>query len=123
MATGINRNGSTVSVNDHVSIIGKVVSVSSSGSKATVTVQAPCDSGTFNIQANDAYTAEHSNDATHVAVSYDGKYYGVVGNQVTVMGLVTAITGSGQSAILTVTLISSGNSIVTAAGNVNSITA
>ncbi len=123
MATGINKNGGTVSVNDHVSISAKVSSVSGSGSKATVTVQAPCDSSTFNIQANDAYTTEHSNDANHTAVSYDGKYYGVAGNQVTVMGLVTAISGSGQYAVLTVKLITSGNSITTAAGNCNSITA
>ena len=54
MATGVNKNGGTVSVGDAVSIIGKVVSVSSSGGKATVVVQSPLDSGTYSIQADDA---------------------------------------------------------------------
>jgi hypothetical protein len=120
MSTGINKNGSTVAVNDSVSITARVSSVSGTGSKATVTVQAPFDASTFNIQANDAYTNEHQADANHVAVSIDGKSYGAVGNQVTAIGVVTAISGSGQNATLTVKLATSGNSISTAAGNVTS---
>lgn len=118
MATGINKNGNTVNVGDHVSIIGKVVSYTNSGSKATVTVQSPLDTGTYAIQANDARSESHSADSTHTAVSYNGFYYGVAGDNITVMGLVTAISGSGVNAVLTVQLISSLNSISTAAGNV-----
>ena len=115
------KNGVTVKVNAHVSIIGKVVSVSGTGSLASVVVQSPCDAGTYNIQANDAGAVEHQTDASHVALSVDGKSYGLVGNDLTVRGVVTGITGSGQSAILTVKLAVSGNSINTAAGNVTSV--
>jgi hypothetical protein len=111
-----------------VSIVAKVVSVSGSGSLAAVTVQAPRDAGTFVIQANDAYAVQQyynskdSADAsdTYPAVSLDGKHYGAAYDDLTVMGVVSAISGSGQSAILTVTLKTSGNSIQTAAGNCNS---
>jgi hypothetical protein len=119
--SGINKNGGVVNINAHVSITAKVVSVSGSGSLATVVCQAPLDAGTFNIQANDAGAVQHPTDATHPAVSVDGKSYGLVGNDLTARGVVTAISGSGLSAILTVTLAVSGTSIVTAAGNVTSV--
>lgn len=118
--SAINKNGFVVNVQDHVSIIAKVVSVSGSGSKATVTVQSPFDAGTYNIQANDANAVEHQTDASHVAVSFGGKPYGVSGNDITVLGLVTSISGSGQNAILSVLLVSSLTTIITAAGNVSS---
>ena len=117
MSTGINMHGGTVSVNDNVSIVAKSVSVSGSGSLAVVTVQAPLDASTFNIVANDAYAVQHESLAAHPAVSIDGKNYGTAGDDITVLGVVTGISGSGQFAILTVQLKSSGNSIVTAAGN------
>jgi hypothetical protein len=121
MATGTDKNGVTVSVNAHVSIIGKVVSVSGTGSLASVTVQSPLDAGTYVIIAHDAGAVEHQTDASHVALSVDGKSYGLVGNDLTVRGVVTGVTGSGQSAILAVKLNVSGNSINTAAGNVTSV--
>jgi len=119
MATGINKNGGTVAVNAHVSIIAKVVSVSGSGSLATVTCQAPLDTGTFNIQANDCNAVEQSADASHAARTY-GNAYGAAGDDITVKGVVTAITGSGIYAVLTVKLAVSSTSITTAAGNVSS---
>jgi hypothetical protein len=118
--SAINKNGFVVNAQDHVSIIAKVVSVSGSGSKATVTVQSPLDAGTYNIQANDANAVEYQTDANHVAVSFGGKSYGVAGNDITVLGLVTSISGSGVSALLSVLLVSSLTTIVTAAGNVSS---
>jgi hypothetical protein len=129
MATGINRNGGVVSVGDSVSILGKVVSVSGSGSKATVTVQSPLDSGTYSIQANDANAVQQFYDGTtttadsagsYPAVSLSGDHYGTAGDDLTVLGTVTAISGSGVNALLTVKLVTSGNSITTAAGNCNS---
>ena len=120
MSTGISKNGNVVAVNAHVSIVGKVVSVSGSGSLSTVTVQAPYDASTFNIQANDAAAVQQLNDANHVALSVDGKSYGTAGDDLTARGVVTGITGSGQNALLTVKLSTSGNSITTAAGNVSS---
>jgi hypothetical protein len=121
MATGTDKNGVTVSVNAHVSIIGKVVSVSGTGSLASVVVQAPYDAGTFTIVAHDAGAVQQLNDANHVALSVDGKSYGTAGDDLTARGVVTGITGSGQSAILAVKLNVSGNSINTAAGNVTSV--
>jgi hypothetical protein len=121
MATGIDKNGVTVKVNAHVSIIGKVVSVSGSGSLAVVTVQAPLDAGTFNAVANDCGAVEHTSDASHPAVSVDGKPYGLVGNDLTARGVVTAISGSGLNAVMTVKLSASGTSINTATGNATSV--
>ena len=121
MAVGTDKNGFTVSVNSHVSIVAKVVSVSGSGSLATVTVQAPYDASTFNIVAHDAAAVQQLNDANHVALSVDGKSYGTAGDDLTARGVVTGISGSGQNAILTVKLAVSGNSINTAAGNVTSV--
>jgi hypothetical protein len=120
MATGINRNGGVVNVQDRVSITAKVVSYTGSGSLASVTVQAPLDAGTFVIKANDAFAVEQPSDSLHTAVSFEGNWYGVKGDDITVLGLVTAISGSSVNALLTVTLISSLTSITTAAGNCTS---
>lgn len=117
-----NKNGVTVNVNDAVSITAKVVSVSGTGSKATVTVQAPFDASTFNIQANDANAVCHPNDANHAAVGFGGQSYGLAGNDITVLGIVTALAGTGQNSTLTVKLVTSGNTITTAAGNCTSAT-
>ena|ERR1700678_1306427 len=130
--SAINKNGFAVNVNDAVSIIGKVVSVSGIGSKASVTVQSPLDTGTYVIQANDANAVQH-NDGTnsgistlaspntvHPAVSISGKVYGAAGDDLTVLGVCTGITGSGVNASLTVLLKTSQISITTAAGNVSS---
>ena len=113
MATGINKNAGTVNVGDHVSIVGKVVSFTGSGSKATVTVQSP------QYDYNGNTTSADSADL-HAVLSLSGKHYGVAGDNITVMGRVTAISGSGVNAVLTVQLVTSQNSINTAAGNCNS---
>jgi len=121
MATGINRNGGMINVNDHVSITAKYVStVSGSGNLATVTVQAPLDPLTFNIQANDAFSVEGTIDASHLLRGLQGNAYGVVGDDLTILGVVTAISGSGSFAVLTVKLVTSQNSITTFAGNCTS---
>ena len=120
MSTGISKNGTVVSVNDHVSAVAKVVSVSGSGSLATVVCQAPYDASTFTVVANDCGAVQQLNDANHVALSVDGKSYGTAGDAISPRGVVTGITGSGQNAVLTVKLSASGNSITTAAGNVSS---
>jgi hypothetical protein len=124
MSTGTNINGKFVSVNDSVSILGKVVSVSGTGSLAVVTVQPPTApaSGQFNAKANDMEAVQHTVDASHPALSIDGKAFGLVDNDVSVLGVVTAISGSGQTASLTVTLKTSGASITVPAGSVNSAT-
>lgn len=121
MATGTSKNGNTVAVNAHVSIIAKVVSVAGTGQLATVTAQAPLDASTVSIKANDANAVEQPNDASHTAVSFGGNFYGAAGDDITILGVVSAITGSGVNAVLTVKLVSSQTSISTAAGNVSSV--
>ena len=101
-------------------MVAKVVSVTGTGSLAVVTVQAPYDASTFNVQANDCGAVQQLNDANHVALSVDGKSYGTAGDDISPRGVVTGISGSGQNALLTVKLSASGNSITTAAGNVSS---
>jgi hypothetical protein len=59
-------------------------------------------------------------DATHTAVSQDGHHFGVAGDQVSVLGIVTAISGSGNTATLTITLTKSGASINVPSGACNS---
>ena len=114
------KNGFTVSVNSHVSIVAKVVSLTGTGSLAVVTVQAPYDASTFTVVAHDCGAVQQLNDANHVALSVDGKSYGTAGDDISPRGVVTGISGSGQNALLTVKLSTSGNSITTAAGNVSS---
>lgn len=116
----INKNGGAINVNDRVSITAKVVSYTSAGAIAAVTVQAPLDAGTFVIQANDCFAVEQQSDALHTARSLTGNPFGVAGDDITILGLVTAIAGSGINAKLTVTLITSQASITTAAGNTTS---
>ena len=124
--SAFNKNGKVVNVGDAVSIVAKVVSVSGLGSLAAVTVQSPFDAGTYVIQANDASavqhqpTADNAPDATTPAVSINGKNYGKFYNDLTVLGVVTSISGSGVNALLTVVLKTSRASIVTAAGNCSS---
>jgi hypothetical protein len=128
-STAINRGGQSIHVGDGVSILGKVVSVTGLGILASVTVQSPLDAGTYVIQANDASATQH-NDGTiqnistldspnsvHPAVSINGKVYGKATDDLTVLGVVTAISGTGIYALLTVLLKTSQTSIVTAAGN------
>ena len=121
--SAINRNGQVIHIGDAVSILGKVVSVSGIGSLAVVIVQSPLDAGTYNVQANDAaavqqkVTVDNAPDSGHPAVSIRGKNYGAATDDITVLGAVTGIAGSGINAVLTVLLKSSQTSIVTAAGN------
>lgn len=114
------QDGKVVSVNDAVSIVGLVVSVVGSGGLAQVTVETDLTTATFVCAANDCQAVEHSADAAHPATSIAGKHFGVAGNQVSVMGRVASITGSGNTASLTVTLKSSGANIVVPAGAVRS---
>lgn len=116
MATGINKNGQVVSVNDQVSIVAKYVSQTGSGSLATVTAQTPLATSTISVKAYDCQSETHQADSSHTARSISGQAFGVAGNNITILGTVTAISGSGNTALLTVTLKSSGNSVIVPAG-------
>jgi hypothetical protein len=123
------QDGKQVFVGDQVSITALVISTVPFGttipsSLATVTVETAWSPTTFVIQANDANAVEHSNDANHPALSFNGgKNYGAAGDQCTVLGTVTAITGNNTSASLTVTLVSSGLVVTVPAGAVRNAAA
>jgi len=115
-----NANGKVVNAGDRVTVQGRVASYSGSGSTAQVTVEVPWSANTFVASAQDMKAPDFAADATHTAVSQDGHHFGVAGDQVSVLGIVTAISGSGNTAILTVTLIRSGLSVLVPSGACNS---
>lgn len=120
----INVNGQVVNVGDEVSCPGTVVSASGSGFTALVTVQTPLAAGTVVAQAKDMNSTENveaqgtvaDSASTYPCSSFNGNNFGKAGDQVTILGTVTAISGSGNTALLTVKLVSSGNSISIPAG-------
>lgn len=116
-----NFDGKPVAVNDQVTIIGLVTAVSGSGGLATITVIPTTAIGTATIsaKANDMNSVDGPNDASHPATGIAGQFFGV-GDNVSVLGKVTAISGSGTYASLTVTLINSGNSVTVPSSSVRS---
>lgn len=118
--SAFNQNGGTVNIGDLVTIKGTVVSYTGSGGTAQVTVQPYLTTSTFVAQANDMQAEAHPSDASHTATGISGQFFGVAGDHVSVLGKVTAISGSGNTATLTVTLTTSGLSISVPSGSVNS---
>ena len=117
MAQGTSRNNVPVNVNDQVSILGAVASVTGSiPSTVSVVVNAQNSNTQFTCHANDCTAVQHTSGA---AMSMNGKLFDT-GDRVTVNGVVTAISGSGLTATLTVTLDNSGLSITVPAGSVQS---
>jgi hypothetical protein len=128
MSNAINSEGKVVNIGDQVSIIALVVSTAVSAtvpsSTVAVTFETPWTNATFVAQAADANAVEHSNDAAHPALSFNGgKNYGAAGDAATPLGTVTSITGSGVTALLSVVLVTSGATIVVPAGAVQSAAA
>jgi hypothetical protein len=109
--TGTSISGQPVNVNDQVSISATVVSTSGSGNNALVTFLTALSTSTFVCQGSDASAAEHNPDSSHPAISMEGKAYGFAGDQLTVKGTVTAISGSGSTALLTILLPYSNSTI------------
>ena len=118
--SAFNQDGKVVTINDYVTITGLVVSFTGSGGTALVVVETSLTIATFTAQANDMNAVQHSADAAHAATSISGKNFGAAGDLVSVLGNVTAISGSGNTALLTVTLETSGLSIIVPAGVVRS---
>jgi hypothetical protein len=82
-------------------------------------VEVPWSANTFVASAQDMKAPDFAADATHTAVSQDGHHFGVAGDQVSVLGIVTAISGSGNAS-LTVQLTNSGTSVTVPSLAVNS---
>lgn len=111
----LNYDGKVVAIGDSVTIMGSVDTVSGTGSLATVTVLPLQSASDITIKANDAESVQHPSDSSHTAVSRSGKYYGP-GDRISIPGTVTSVTGSGQAALIGVTLGTSGSSVTVPAG-------
>lgn len=101
--------GQAINLGDQVSIIGVVSSVGT-GNNPSVVVQPPLSPTTFTANAQDLRCKEHSSP---------GPVYGnsiAAGDDCTTLGTVTAISGSGNTATLTVLLAVSQLSISVPAG-------
>lgn len=103
--SAFNIDGKVIAVGDFVSIVGVISSVTGSGEFATVVVQPVFGTTTFNASPSDINTTEGT------ACGAAAGNLPTAGNQCTVRGYVTAISGSGNSALLTVTLAGSSNSV------------
>jgi hypothetical protein len=114
MATGI--NGQTINISDQVSIVGLMTAQSGTGSTAQITVETQWSPATFVAAAHDLQATEHSADANHTAISFSGRNFGQPQDAVCALGTVTAISGSGTTATLTVVLVSSLMTITVPAG-------
>ena len=118
MSQAFNVDGKALNVNNHVSIIGIIVSVSAFASGVSwVTVQPPLANTPFQANVDDIRTFP---DASC------GPSFGnnpVVGKDCTTMGVCTAVSGNGLAANVTVTLAASGSSVVVPAGACHSTTA
>jgi hypothetical protein len=95
MSTAFNINGNPVNVGDRVSILGVITAVGT-GSNPNVTVQPPLSASTFVVTAQDIYTVEGT------ACGGSAGNLPTVGNDCTTFGIVKSISGSGNTATLTV---------------------
>ena len=120
-STGKSYEGSAVNVGSQVSVMGTVFSTSGSGaSTQQVLVQEQFGVYKFTAQGADCTTLQPSNVVSpRLAMDNHGKLFGVVGDRLTANGTVVAVSGAGQSASLTVKLIS-GTPVIVSAGSCHS---
>jgi hypothetical protein len=115
MAQGTSQNNVIINVGDQVSILGAVFSITGPApSTASVVVTEMVGGGSFTCQANDVTAAMNP---AGIAMSMNGKFFAVA-DRVSVNGRVTAISGSGSTAVLTVLLDHSGLSVTVTAASV-----
>ena len=115
MATGTSYDGKSINVADRVSILGAVVSITGSAPSTAAVVIAEIYglADNFTCHANDLTTRQNTSGA---GMSMNGKLF-TTGDRATANGTVTAVSGSGQGAQLTVLLDNSGLSINCSAGS------
>lgn len=111
-----NINGKTVSVGDRVTVLGNIVSVSTSDITAAVVIQQPLNANTFSVNAPDVMVP--ATLTTEGAAKTGNKL--AAGQDCSVSGLVTAISGSGNTATLTVTTSVNGTTISVISGGCQS---
>ncbi len=100
--------GKVINIGDRVSIIGLVVSIGGYEPTSAVFVQPPLSPSPFACQAYDIYVTEGVQQ-TGSGIAKNNFFN--PGDNCTVLGLVTAISGSGNYALLTVTMSNSGLSV------------
>jgi hypothetical protein len=115
--SAFNADGKVVGVADQVTIMGTCSVIAGTGPTATITVVSQYGD-TFNAQANDMASPVGTVGSPQMSFN-DGNNF-TVGTPVSVVGVVTAVSGSGQNAQLTVTLVTSRSSITVSAGAVRS---
>src|ERR1700676_2067158 len=104
MATALSRNGNLVNIGDQVTIMGSAVSVTGADSStAAVVITEAYDGNQFTAQANDCSVSKQAPNSGSTGTGVGGCRF-KAGAYVNVNGQVTAVSGSGQSAQLTVTL-------------------
>lgn len=112
---GTSQNNVLINVGNQVSILGAVFSITGSApSTASIVVTETIGGGTFTCQANDCTAVQH---VAGTAMSMNGKLFAVA-DRVSVNGVVSAISGTGPGAQLTVILDHSGLSVVVTAASV-----
>lgn len=117
MSSGTSRNNFPVNAGDQVTILGAVASISGSApSTASVVVNSQNEGGQFTCQANDCTASQNTAGS---AMSMNGKLF-TTGDRVSVNGRVTAVSGSGLGATITVLLDNSGLSITVLSGALQS---
>ena len=126
--SAFSKDGKVINLFDQVSCQARVSGIIGSGGTALVTALPLLTTGTVVVQANDCRAAQHAEPlpgqtdsaSSYPATGIAGMYFGMVGEQVTILGTVTAILGSGNTAQLTITCASSGLSVVVPSGSCSS---
>jgi len=113
----LNYDGKEVRLGNHVDIMGSVEGISGVGALALVFITTLYNDS-LSTQANALY-AQQNDSAAPSGSSWDGKNF-AAGDRVYVPCRVTAITGDGVTAQLTVTLDQTGASATVSAGTVRS---
>jgi hypothetical protein len=116
MATGTSYENFLIEVGDFVSVMGGVQSITGSAPSTASVVLQGIYGETFTVQARDCTSVQHTSGA---AMSKNGKLF-TTGDRVTANGIVTAVTGSGVTAQVTVRLDESQLSVTVYAGSVHS---
>src|ERR1700675_5059727 len=113
----LNYDGKEVRLGNHVDIMGSEEGISGVGALALVLI-ITLYNDSLSTQANALY-AQQNDSAAPSGSSWDGKNF-AAGDRVYVPSRVTAITGDGVTAQLTVTLDQTGASATVSAGTVRS---
>jgi hypothetical protein len=114
--SGTSYEGKPINVADQVSILGGVQSITGSAPSTASVVLQGIYGETFTVQARDCTSVQHTSGA---AMSKNGKLF-TTADRVTANGIVTAVTGSGVTAQVTVLLDESQLSVTVYAGSVHS---